>query len=89
MAEILSQSEIDQLLLALSSGVEMAGDIGQKERHRVRPYYFRTGNRIPRDQIRTLGQIFETCARLLSTRFTGILGTFCECTLASVEEHQL
>jgi flagellar motor switch protein FliM len=86
MAEILSQSEIDQLLLALSSGVEMAGDIGQKERHRVRPYDFRTANRIPRDQIRTLGQIFETCARLLSTRFTGILGTFCECTLASVEE---
>lgn len=86
MADILSQNEIDQLLLALTSGEEPATDGSGEKNKKVRLYDFRTANRIPRDQIRTLGQVYETYARLLSTRLTGILGTFCDCTLASVEE---
>jgi len=86
MADILSQNEIDQLLLALTSGEEPALESKTEKRGRIRTYDFRTANRIPRDQIRTLGQVFETYARLLSTRLTGVLGTFCDCVLASVEE---
>jgi len=59
MADILSQNEIDQLLLALTSGEEPTLESKTEKRGRIRNYDFRTANRIPRDQIRTLAMYLK------------------------------
>jgi flagellar motor switch protein FliM len=86
MADILSQTEIDELLLAMAAGQPDELTTSASKGGQARPYDFRTANRIPRDQIKTLGLIHENYARLLTTFLTGTLGVSCECELASVEE---
>ncbi|MBP7402119.1 MAG: flagellar motor switch protein FliM [Clostridia bacterium] len=86
MADILSQNEIDQLLQALNDG-DADALLGESAVElRIKPYDFRTANRIPRDQIKTLHIIYENFARLLSTYLTGTLGTMCETNVAFIEE---
>ena len=86
MADILSQSEIDQLLKALNDGNADALLGESVVDTRIKPYDFRTANRIPRDQIKTLHIIYENFARLLSTYMTGTLGSMCESNVAYIEE---
>ena len=87
MSNILSQSEIDNLLNALNAGTDVpvedeALDTGSA----VRPYDFRTANKFYKEQMRTLNIIFDTYAYLLSTKLTGLLHTMCEVDVVSVEE---
>ncbi|NLN45786.1 MAG: flagellar motor switch protein FliM, partial [Clostridiaceae bacterium] len=86
MADILSQNEIDQLLQALHDGSADAFMGESAIETRVKPYDFRTANRIPRDQIKTLHIIYETFAHLLSTYLTGTLGATCDTSVAYIEE---
>ena len=86
MSDILSQTEIDQLLASLHTGEATAADSSSREQPRFRVHDFRTASRIPREQIKTLSLIHENFARLLSTYLTGTLGVLCDCSLASIEE---
>ena len=86
MSEVLSQSEIDQLLNALSTGAADTGINEEEPQLSVRQYDFRTANKIPRDQIRTLRTIHDNLARLLATHLTGNLGAYCDIKVVSVEE---
>lgn len=86
MAEILTQSEIDQLLRELNEGTASITIEEPQAGPRIKSYDFRTANKIPRDQIKTLGIIHENFARLLGTYLTGTLGVFCECDVLSLEE---
>jgi flagellar motor switch protein FliM len=87
MAEILSQAEIDDLLNALQSGTaEDPKDEEEDDRQKVRLYDFRTANRFTKDQMRSLGMVFQTYAQLLANRLTSILRLACECKVLSVEE---
>ncbi len=87
MAEVLSQSEIDQLFHAISSG-DALPDEPQEEglEHRIKPYDFSTANKFSKEQMRTLNIIFETFSRQVSTHFSGMLRTPCEVNVVSVEE---
>ena len=86
MAEILTQNEIDQLLRDLNNGSVAATAEAPQVGPRIKKYDFRTANKIPRDQIKTLGIIYENFARLLATFLTGTLGVFTEASLISLEE---
>lgn len=86
MAEILTQHEIDQLLRDLNEGTAVITIEEPQVGPRIKNYDFRTANKIPRDQIKTLGIIFESFARLLGTFLTGTLGVFCEASVVSLEE---
>lgn len=86
MSEVLSQSEIDQLLAALNSGSPDAAIEEPEQLASVRQYDFRTANKIPREQIRTLRTIHDNLARLLATHLTGSIGTYCDMKVVSVEE---
>ncbi len=91
MTGVLSQKEIDELLLAISSGddsfpSEDEGDSAGKDDLNVRPYNFRTANKFPKEQIRTLQLIFENYSRRLSTFLSGKLRVLCEVEVASIEE---
>ena len=85
--DVLSQSEIDALLSAISTG-EMSADEMKKddEAKRVKNYDFKRALRFSKDQIRSLTRIHENFARLLTTFFSAQLRTYVQITVASVDQ---
>jgi flagellar motor switch protein FliM len=85
--EVLSQSEIDALLSALSTG-EMDADELKKEQSekKIRVYDFKRALRFSKDQIRSLTRIHENFARLLTTFFSAQLRTYVQITVASADQ---
>jgi flagellar motor switch protein FliM len=87
LAEVLSQSEIDALLSALSSGELVADEIRQEESERkVRVYDFKRAMRFSKDQVRSLSRIFESYSRFLTTYFSAQLRTYVQIDVASVDQ---
>lgn len=86
MAEILSQQEIDELLNALSTGEIDASDIqDQTEENKIKEYDFKRPNKFAKDQLRTLQVIHESFARMMSSYLSGVLRTYCQAEVVSVE----
>lgn len=85
--DVLSQSEIDALLSALSSG-EMDADELRKEttEKKVKVYDFKRALRFSKDQIRSLTRIHENFARLLTTYFSAQLRTYIQISVATVDQ---
>lgn len=73
MGDILSQSEIDQLLHALSSGELDADDIKDNDKKTIKNYDFERPSKFSKEHLRTLENIFEHFGRLLSTNLPGYL----------------
>ena len=67
MGEVLSQSEIDSLLAALSTGELDAEEIQKKDERQVRNYDFARPAKFSKEHLRTLEIIYEHYGRLLST----------------------
>lgn len=87
MSDILSQSEIDELLLALASGRDKPAEkVEEPSQSQVKVYNFRTANKFSKEQIRMLNFIYENFAGRLSTFLSGSLRTTCEVEVISVEE---
>ncbi|OEG00411.1 flagellar motor switch protein FliM [Vulcanibacillus modesticaldus] len=87
MTEILSQSEIDALLEALTSGEMNAEDLKKDEEiKKVKVYDFKRALRFSKDQIRSLTRIHENFARLLTTYFSAQLRTFVQISVISVDQ---
>ncbi len=87
MPEILSQSQIDELLSEMSSG-EIDNDkmVVAGNSKKVKEYDFRSPKKLTKEQIKTLFGVYENFARHLASYFSGILRTYCEISVASVEE---
>lgn len=85
--EVLSQSEIDALLSALSTG-EMDADELKKEQSekKVRVYDFKRALRFSKDQIRSLTRVHENFARLLTTFFSAQLRNYVQISVASADQ---
>jgi len=88
LSEILSQSEIDDLLSALMTGDAEASaePTDGAPAMKVKEYDFRTANRFPKEQMRTFHVVFETYSQLLSNSLSSILRVSCECEILSIEE---
>ncbi|MDR3593971.1 flagellar motor switch protein FliM [Clostridium sp.] len=72
MADVLSQSEIDALLSALSTGEIESEDVGkEEEKHKVKLYDFRSPQKFSKEHIRTLELIHDNYARIISNYLTG------------------
>ena len=67
MGEVLSQSEIDSLLAALSTGELNADEITKKDEAQVKNYDFARPAKFSKENLRTLEFIYEHYGRLLST----------------------
>lgn len=65
MGEVLSQSEIDNLLKALSTGELDAEDYKDSDEKQVKVYNFSTPSKFSKEHLRTLETIFEHYGRLL------------------------
>jgi len=86
-ADVLSQSEIDQLLSALSTGVVSAQEMKDEElQKKVKMYDFKRPDKFSKDQIRTLYMLHENFARLLNTYLSTYLRAMINVDVASVEQ---
>lgn len=88
MAEVLSQSEIDALLSALSSGSVGANEIANVEQEKVKQkkYDFRSPQKFSKDHIRTLETIHEKYARILGNYISGQLRKNVKMEVQSIEQ---
>jgi flagellar motor switch protein FliM len=85
--DILSQSEIDALLSAISTGEMDADELKKEESTRkVKVYDFKRALRFSKDQIRSLTRIHDNFARLLTTYFSAQLRTYIQITVGSVDQ---
>lgn len=67
MSDVLSQSEIDNLLAALSSGELDAEEIKNTDEKQVKNYDFARPSKFSKEHLRTLEIIFEHYGRLVAT----------------------
>ncbi|MBQ7516651.1 MAG: flagellar motor switch protein FliM [Schwartzia sp.] len=88
MAEdVLSQSEIDKLLSALSDGSVSAEEIKTEEdQKKIKTYDFKRPDKFSKDQIRTLQMLHENFGRMLNTYLSTNLRSLVDIEVASVEQ---
>ncbi|WP_378951836.1 flagellar motor switch protein FliM [Pelosinus sp. sgz500959] len=86
-SDILSQSEIDELLSALSTGMVSAEEIKDEQKQKkIKVYDFKRPDKFSKDQIRTLYMLHEHFARLVNTYLSGSLRTIVHIDVASVDQ---
>lgn len=90
MSEILSQSQIDNLLNSLTSGnKDIETDITEKKKgKKVKEYDFRSPKLFTREQLKLLYSIYENYARILSSHITSVLQSYTLVEIIEVEEQQ-
>ncbi|HHY06624.1 MAG TPA: flagellar motor switch protein FliM [Clostridia bacterium] len=87
MAEVLSQEEIDALLLAVESGeVDLESGAHVESGRVIRNYDFRRPNKFSKDQLNTIEFIYEDFCRSLGTLFSGLLRTRVVAEVGSVDQ---
>lgn len=85
--DVLSQSEIDELLSALSTGVVSADDIQTEQKQKkIKVYDFKRPDKFSKDQIRTLNMLHENFARLFNTYLSANLRTIVHIDVVSVDQ---
>ena len=85
MGEVLSQSEIDNLLAALSSGELDAEEMNDADEKQVKNYDFKRPTKFSKEHLRTLEIIYEQYGRLLSTSLPVYLRKNVQVSVASSE----
>ena len=85
--EVLSQSEIDQLLAAFASGDASVEEMkAEPEKKKVKNYDFKRPDKFSKDQIRTLEMLHDNFARMLNTYLSTTLRCLVTVEVASVEQ---
>jgi len=88
LPEVLSQSEIDALLNALSSGeVDVQEMKDETTDRKVKKYDFRNPQKIAKDQLRTLEIIHDNLSRLLQSFLSGYLRTPVKISVLTVDQY--
>ncbi|MBQ6887494.1 MAG: flagellar motor switch protein FliM [Lachnospiraceae bacterium] len=85
MGEVLSQSEIDNLLAALSTGELDMDQMQESNEKQVKNYDFKRPAKFSKEHLRTLEIIFEHYGRLLSTNLPVYLRKNIQVNVASSE----
>lgn len=86
MGEVLSQSEIDALLSALSSGAVELEETSAEEKQKVKKYDFKRPNKFSKDHIRTLEMVHDNFSRIASNYLTAHLRTSVQIKVLSSEQ---
>ena len=87
MADVLSQSEIDALLAALSAGELSPDEVPkEEEKQKVKPYDFRSPQKFSKDHIRTLELIHDNYARIISNYLTAQVRMNVKVKIESVQQ---
>ena len=85
MGEVLSQSEIDNLLAALTTGELDVNEMQETSDKQVKDYDFKRPAKFSKEHLRTLEIIYEHYGRLISTNLPLYLRKSVQTTVASSE----
>ncbi len=85
LSDKMSQSEIDNLLNALSSGEVGVEDIEEEKQKKVKKYDFRRPDKFAKEQLRTLEIVHENLGRLMGNFLSAYLRTTVEMSVISTE----
>ena len=86
--EVLSQSQIDDLLNSLTAGdmdIEKTRDESSKK---IKEYDFRTPKRFTKEQLKIVSSVYENYSRLLSSYLTSMLRLFVNVECVHIEEQR-
>ncbi len=87
MPEVLSQSEIDALLSAMSSGdLDTSRMREQVEEPQVRAFDFMRPSKFSKDQLRTIELMHDSFCRLAQTQLSGALRTMVEIEVVTADQ---
>ncbi len=90
MSEVLSQSQIDQLLNSMmnadASDESVMPPVEEKEEYRK--YNFYSPKKFNRDKLKVLHNVYDNYARMLSSKLNGIFRTTCEAEVLTIEEQR-
>ncbi len=91
MADVLTQSQIDDLLKSMNAVDEVQEEVEEvagKEEISWKKYDFSSPKKFTKDKLKLLKGIYDNYARLISLRLNGILRTVCEAEIYTVEEQR-
>ncbi len=86
MSEVLSQSQIDNLIGSLMSGTKVP--LPEKSIDNLIKYDFARPKKFTKDNQKVIKGIYDNYARLASLRLNSLLRSFCELEVLSVEEQR-
>lgn len=87
MNEVLSQDEIDQLLMAISSGDSETEEFKPvNDTRKIKIYDFKRPDKFSKERIRTVSIMHETFARLTTTALSAQLRSMAHVHVASVDQ---
>jgi flagellar motor switch protein FliM len=85
--DVLSQSEIDSLLSALTSGsVDLDSMTQDSGEYKIKVYDFKRPDKFSKDQLRAIQMIHESFARQLSTVLSTLIRSMVSAEVASVDQ---
>jgi flagellar motor switch protein FliM len=85
--DVLSQSEIDSLLSALTSGsVDLDSMTRDSGEYKIKVYDFKRPDKFSKDQLRAIQMIHESFARQLSTVMSTLIRSIVSAEVASVDQ---
>ncbi len=89
MPDILSQQQIDELLMGLNTGELDLDEIDEKaSEKKIKEYDFRSPKKFTKEQLKKLDSIHSNYTRSLSSYLTGILRMFCQLSVTQLEEQR-
>lgn len=90
MSDVLSQSQIDELLKNLNNAdtqtlEDMSDSLSEKK---VRNYDFKAPKKFTKEQLKSIGNIYETYSRMFSSYLTSITRFYCKVEVLQIEEQR-
>lgn len=86
--EVLSQSQIDDLLNSLTAGAIDIEEKNEETGKKVKEYDFRTPKRFTKENLKVISSVYETFARLMSSYLTSMLRLYVEVECVHIEEQR-
>ncbi|MGN0620580.1 MAG: flagellar motor switch protein FliM [Porcipelethomonas sp.] len=90
MADVLSQSQIDELLKNLNNaGTQELEDVSEKlSEKKVVPYNFKAPKKFTKEHMKSINKMYETYARLFSSYLISLTRFFCKVEILQIEEQR-
>ncbi|HHY53225.1 MAG TPA: flagellar motor switch protein FliM [Clostridiales bacterium] len=86
--EVLTQSQIDDLLNSLTSGAMDIETVTEEATRKVKEYDFRSPKRFTKEQLKLVTSVYENYSRLLSSYLTGMLRLYVSVECVHIEEQR-
>jgi flagellar motor switch protein FliM len=90
VGDVLSQSQIDELLNSFSNeGTKAFDNLDQEANEKkIKKYDFKMPKKFTKEQLKMITDIYETYSRLLSSYLTSITRLYCQVKVLQVEEQR-